>query len=38
MTDRNWRDPTAGENTRLHQGKQADKRGALSETLYLGRV
>ncbi|GAB31510.1 hypothetical protein BJI49_12585 [Acetobacter pasteurianus] len=28
----------AGENTRLHQGMQADKRGALSETRYLGRA
>ncbi|GCD53011.1 hypothetical protein [Acetobacter pasteurianus] len=28
----------AGENTRLHQGMQADKRGTLSETSYLGRA
>ncbi|WP_434605442.1 hypothetical protein [Acetobacter oryzoeni] len=28
----------AGKNTRLHQGMQADKRGALSETRYLGRA
>lgn len=27
-----------GKNTRLHQGMQADKRGALSETRYLGRA
>ncbi|MFS8367851.1 DUF2786 domain-containing protein [Acetobacter oryzifermentans] len=28
----------ARENTRLHQGMQADKRGTLSETRYLGRA
>lgn len=28
----------AGKNTHLHQGMQADKRAALSETRYLGRA
>lgn len=28
----------AGENTRLHQGMQTDKRGTLSATCHLGRA